>query len=146
VISTALGVVSIVLIIYILRNPLIYREEAARLLVVQSFVLRNQGKWINLRPESVQTYLDQQEDSFGARILLFDESRQLLADSGLKEYPGLRIPRLARERLTSVIRDSDGIPWLYMLRRLDNNYWLMVAVQRPTIAIPAILRDDLYPF
>jgi signal transduction histidine kinase len=143
VISTALGVVAAVLIVYIIRNPLIYRQEATRLLVVQSLILQNRGNWIDLDPENAQTYFDQQEDSYGVRILLFDGSRQLVADSGSPEYGGLRIPRLARERLASVIRDRDGIPWLYVLHRLENNDWLMVAVQRPNIALKTILRDDL---
>jgi signal transduction histidine kinase len=143
VISIALGVVSIVLVVYIIRNPLSFRQEAARLLVVQNILLRDQGKWINFRPENIQTYFDKQEDSYGARIVLFDESRQIVADSGSQQFAGIRIPRLARERLTSVIRDSDGIPWLYALRKLDNNYWLMVAVQRPKVALMTILGDDL---
>lgn len=144
VISIALGVVSLVLIVYIIRNPLIYRQEAARLLVVQNLILRDRGKWIDLRAENIQTYIDQQADSFGARIVVFNGSRQLVADSGSQEFAGLRFPRLARERLTSVIRDGDGIPWLYMLRQLENNYWLMVAVQRPNAALMNILRDDLF--
>ncbi len=143
VISIALGVVSIVLILYIIRNPLVFRQEAARLLVVQNIILRERGKWINSQPEDIQTYFDQQDDTFGARILLFDDSRQLLADSGSQQYAGIRTPRLIRERLTSVIRDSDGIPWLYMLRQLENKYWLMVAVQRPNVALTTLLRDDL---
>lgn len=142
-ISIALGIVSLVLIVYILRNPLVYRQEAARLLVVQRLMLGNRGEWIGLRPENIQTYFGQQEGFSGVRILLFDESRQLVADSGSQEYSVLRIPRLARERLASVIRDRDGIPWLYMLSQLENNYWLMVAVQRPTVALRTIFRDDL---
>lgn len=144
VISIALGVVSVVLIGYIIRNPLIYRQEAARLLVVQNLILRDRAKWINLRPENVQTYIDQQAESFGARIVVFDGSRQLVADSGSQDFPGLRFPRLARERLASVIRDSDGTPWLYMLRQLEKNNWLMVAVQRPNAPLMNILRDDLF--
>lgn len=143
VISIALGVVSAVLVVYLIRNPLIYRQEAARLLVVQNLILRNRGNWISIRPENIQTYFDQQEDSFGARIILFDESGQPVADSGSQEFGGLRIPRLTGGRSASVLRDSDGIPWLYRLRQLDNKYWLMVAVQRPTVALRTLLRDDL---
>ena len=144
VISTALGVVSVVLMVYIIRNPLIYRQEAARLLVVQNLILRDLGKWINLGPENIQAYINQHAESFGTRIVVFDGSRKLVADSGSPEFPGLRFPRLAREKLTSVIRDSDGIPWLYRLRQLENNYWLMVTVQRPNTALMNILRDDLF--
>jgi signal transduction histidine kinase len=144
VISIALGVVSVVLIVYIIRNPLIYRQEAARLLVVQNLILRDREKWINLRPENIQTYIENQAESIGTRILVFDVSRQLVADSSSSEFPGLRFPRLARERLTSVIRDSDGTPWLYMLRQLEKDYWLMLAVQRPNVPLMNILRDDLF--
>ena len=43
VISVALGVVSLVLLVYLVRNPLIYRQEAARLLVVQGMLLKRPG-------------------------------------------------------------------------------------------------------
>jgi signal transduction histidine kinase len=143
VISAALGVVFIALIIYILRNPLVYRQEAARLLVVQNLIIRNRENWTNLRPEAIQSYFDQQQEFLDARVILFNEERQLVADSGSQDYARLRLPRLARERMAGMIRGGDGIPWLYSLRRLENNYWLMVAVQRPDIALTTILRDDL---
>ena len=142
VISVALGVVSLVLLVYLVRNPLIYRQEAARLLVVQGMLLKDQGKWPAVQPADLQNYVDQLGDSLDTRILLFDSSRQVMADSGNQEFAALRMPKLPRERITNIIRDNEGIPWLYLLRQLDNNNWLMVTAPRPRFALLTLLRDD----
>lgn len=142
VISVALGVVSLVLLVYLVRNPLIYRQEAARLLVVQGMLLSDQGKWPAVQPADLQNYVDQLGDSLGTRILLFDSSRQRMADSGDQEFAALRMPKLPRERITNIIRDNEGIPWLYLLRQLDNDNWLMVTAPRPRFALLTFLRDD----
>lgn len=142
VISVALGVVSLVLLVYLVRNPLIYRQAAARLLVVQGLLLKEQGKWADMQPADLQNHIDQWGDSLDTRILLFDSSRQMMADSGNQELAALRMPKLPRERITNIIRDNEGMPWLYLLRQLDNNNWLMVAAPRPRFALLTILRDD----
>ena len=90
----------------------------------------------------LQNYVDQLGDSLDTRILLFDSSRQLMVDSGNQESTALRMPKLPRERITNIIRDNEGHPWLYLLRQLDNNNWLMVTAPRPRFALLTLLRDD----
>ncbi len=143
VVSIALGVVSVVLFVYLIRNPLIYRQEAARLLVVQNTLLRNQDSWTELPPEEKQLYIDQVDENYGARVVLYDPSRKLIVDSGYGKSSLFRLPRLSRVRVSNVLRDSDGSPWLFMLRQLENKDWLLVAVERPNVPFQTIIRDDL---
>jgi signal transduction histidine kinase len=144
VIAVALGVVSVVLFIYIVRNPMIYRQAAEKLLVVQGVLLKNQDKWADLPPDALQPFIDQLGTTYDTRIVLFDGSRQVMADSGLAEYGTLQMPRLPRLRISSVLRDSQNRAWLYILRQLDNKRWLLVSVPRPNLPLKTILRDDLF--
>jgi signal transduction histidine kinase len=144
VIVLALGVVSTVLLFYIVRNPLIYRQAAAKLLVVQGVLLRNQDKWADMPPDALQSFIGQLGTTYDTRIVLFDVSRQVLADSGSAENEALRMPRLPRLRTSSVLRDSEGNAWLYILRQLENKGWLLVSVPRPNVPLLTILRDDLF--
>jgi len=144
VITVALGVVSLVLLIYIARNPLIYRQDAARLLVAQSFLLKSQEQWTSLPPEAQQSYLDQLGSSYETRIVTFNSQQQVLTDSGRLTYTALRMPRFPRLRNSAVMRDSNGTAWLVLLRQVDHNKWLMISVPRPTVPLRSILRDDLF--
>jgi signal transduction histidine kinase len=144
VISVALGVVSLVLLVYIARNPLLYRQEAAKLLVVQSILTRNQGQWIDLPPQALQTYSDQLGSTYDTRILVLDGSRQIIADSGKTTSPALDLPRFPRLRPSSVVRDASGAMWLSLVRKLNNGNWLMVSTPRPAVPLRTILRDDLF--
>jgi signal transduction histidine kinase len=140
----ALGVVSFVLLIYIARNPLIYRQDAARLLVVQSVLLKSQEKWIDLPPEVQQSFMDQLGSTYDTRILIYDNQQQVLTDSGRSTFTALGMPRFPRLRNSAVMRDGQGTAWLYLLRQLGNSHWLMVSVPRPSVPFRSILRDDLF--
>lgn len=144
VISVALGVVSFVLLIYIARNPLIYRQDAARLLVVQSVLLKSQEKWIDLPPEVQQSFMDQLGSTYDTRILIYNNQQQVLTDSGRSTFTALGMPRFPRLRNSAVMRDGQGTAWLYLLRQLGNSHWLMVSVPRPSVPFRSILRDDLF--
>jgi signal transduction histidine kinase len=140
----ALGVVSIVLLIYIVRNPYLYRQDAARLMVAQSVLLKSQDKWTKLQPEAQQAFMDQLGATYDTRILTYDNQQQVKTDSGRSTFTALRMPRFPRLRNSAVIRDSNGTAWLYILQQLDNNNWLMVSVPRPNVPLRSILRDDLF--
>jgi len=144
VITVALGVISVVLFIYILRNPLINRQAAAKLLVVQGVLLGNQNDWQDLPPDALQSFIDQVGTTYNTRIVIFEDARQVVADSMLAEYGTLQLPRFPRLRPAAVMRDNAGNTWLYLLRQLDNQRWLLVSVPRPIVPLMTFLRDDLF--
>jgi signal transduction histidine kinase len=144
VITVALGVVSVVLIIFIFRNPMVYRQAASKLLVVQGLLLKNQDEWADMQPSSLQPFIENIESSYDTRITIYDSSRRLIADSGSAEYGPLKMPRLPRVRISSLLRDGSGQPWLYNLRQLENKRWLLISVPRPNVPVLTIIRDELF--
>lgn len=134
-IVTALAVVTIVLILFLLRNPFLYRQELVRLNAANE-VLASQ-----INPAE---NIDSIAKSFNVRMLLFSTSGSLLEDSS-NGLPELNLPaRPLIPRGLPAIRDVSGKIWLYSLKRLSNGNWLMAAAQRPKV-VPAIavLTDEL---
>ena len=134
-IVTALAVVTIVLILFLLRNPFLYRQEFVRLNAANE-VLAGQ---INPAGE-----VDSIAKTFNIRMLLFNAKGSLLVDSG-EGLPELALPaRTFIPRGLPAVRDLSGRIWLYSLKRLSDGNWLMAAAQRPKAAPAiAVLTDEL---
>jgi len=144
VIAVALGVISIALFIYVAQNPLVYRQAAAKLIVVDAALIRSQAEWANLSDQALQKQIERAGNNFDVRVVVFDQKRKVMADSQLKSAEPLELPRLARLRSSAVVRDAQGNPWLFNLRQLETGRWLMVAVLRPKVPLLTILRDELF--
>ncbi len=138
VITIALGVVVIVLFIFLLRNPVLYRETTQRLRTVQSQISENpRGVLDNL--ESVQR-IAQAND---ARVLIFDSTRTLIFDTN-PEQPELPFPRRnVLGRTSQFTTDSDGGLWLHATSRLPTGNVMLVAAPRPTVRLLNVFADEL---
>ena len=141
--AAALGVVAIVLLIYIIQNPSTYRQADTRLTIVATLVWNNQADWTNLSPAELQTRLKELDANYSTRIAIYNARRQLVFDSQAATRPALKMPLLPRLQLYSTLRDQNGKPWLYLLRRLNDGRWLLVAVPRPSVPLLTILGDEL---
>src|SRR5512134_3289875 len=76
VITVALGIVLLVLLVFLIRNPFLSREVQERLRTVKSLVTATPRKFINnpqLLAETAQIY--------DVRVLLFDANRDLVFDT-----------------------------------------------------------------
>src|SRR5512138_3570483 len=82
VIVTALAVVGLVLAIFLLRNPLLYRKTYLRLTAAEA-VLATQPQGAVVLPQ-VAEELD-------VRAMVFSREGQLMADSGVAQ-PGISLP------------------------------------------------------
>ena len=142
-IVTALSIVAIVLFVYLLRNPFLYRQTIARLKAVETVVLaldsQPQGQSLPITMEKVAR-------TFNVRILLFSKDRQILIDTrgntaSILPYPEKRI----LSRAVPLARDKNGGTWLYTLNQLQDDTWLMVAAPRPRLSILNIFTEDLLP-
>ena len=76
IIVTALGVVAMVLFIYLLRNPLLYRQTSERLKAVQAVVLQRESQ-----SQPVSVAAQKASRTFNVRILLYSQDRQLILDT-----------------------------------------------------------------
>jgi len=131
-IVTALGVVAFVLILYLLRNPVLYRQTFVELRAADSLIA-NQS---NGNTDFISQALN-------VRVLTFASDGMLLSDTD-PFSPPINLPSKGiLSRITQTVRDRTGKYWLYTLRQLSNDNWLMVASPRPKEPILALLTDEL---
>jgi two-component system OmpR family sensor kinase len=140
--SVALGIVAVVLLVYIITNPATYRQANAQMTVVATLLRKNETSLESLGISELRMRVEQLSQSSNVRIIIFDRKRQVVIDSLPAQMGSLRMPLLPRLRVASVLRDQNGQPWLYILQRLTNRQWLMVAVPRPSMPLLAVLSDE----
>jgi signal transduction histidine kinase len=127
------GVVLVVvfgaLAVYVARSNLIARLElnnvASRILERQTLPALKRADF-----DEIVTRLD---ENLGFRILVLDSQWETLADSRADTAGSLpSIPKPAREQLArvSTIEDAGGTDWLYVIRRLQGNFIVVVATPR----------------
>ncbi len=134
-IGTALAVVGIVLLIFLLRNPYIYRQAVLRLGVANG-VLRGTSL------SSVELTSVAQE--FGVRALVFSPDGTLVEDSEPGAAAFRLPPAILSPRALATARDQTGRLWLYTLSRTSGGNWLLVATPRPALApLVGIVSDEL---
>lgn len=138
VITLALGIVVTVLFIFLIRNPVLYRETTQRLRVVQSQIAENPRELLD-NPEAIQRIAEAND----VRVLIFDSSRNLVFDSS-PDQPQLPFPRRnLLGRNSQYATDADGGIWLHTTSRLPNGNVLVVAAPRPVIRILNVFADEL---
>ena len=138
IITIALSIVAIVLLVFLLRNPLASREIQQRLRTAQSLIVATPQKFID-NPNS----LEEITQTYNVRTLVFNSARQLVFDSN-SNMPSLPFPRrnlLGRNVQTS--RDANGEVWLYTSKRLSNDRILVLAAPRPRVPVLNLFTDQL---
>ncbi len=141
--AAALSVVAIVLFIYIIQNPSTYRQASTRLTVVASLLHKDETEWTNLSTADLQARIEQVDQAYSTRIILYSANRKLINDSQTALQPALSLPRFPRLRPYSILRDQNGNYWLYMLRHLNDGRWLLLGVPRPAVPLLTVLSDEL---
>jgi signal transduction histidine kinase len=134
-IAIALALVILVLTVFMLRNPLVYRQTYLRLQAAQSALLSE-----TVAAGRVGTVAQ----AFGVRVLRYSASGDLLEDSGGDAAIGPARPVLAGPP-QGVLRDGAGRLWLYSRARAVDGTWLLAAARRPRL-LPALglLTDELW--
>lgn len=142
-IVTALSIVAIVMFIYLLRNPFLYRQTIERLKAVETMVAARESL---SQGQSFPAIIERAARTFNVRIILYSKDRQILLDTRGDSASGLPYPeKRILSRATPLIRDEKGGAWLYTLSQLPDSTWLMVAAPRPRFSILNIFTDDLLP-
>jgi len=144
----ALTVTVLFIIVYLIRNPFVYRQTFTRLRDIEAILQTNQPGLGKLPIDSLLPILKQYDQTFDVRLLVFDKNRQLQVDSRAESSPALSQPRLLRIlMLNRVLKDDSGAYWLFIAEKLSNERWLVLAVPRPKVQLLTIIRDDLFlPF
>jgi signal transduction histidine kinase len=135
-IATALTVVAFVLLIYLIRNPVLYRQTSARLNAAEALILARPSQQ---SPDS----LTKVADNLDVRILVFGQDQILKSDTR-PSAAALPLPgKPFFNRNTPIVRDASGKVWLYTFSSLPNGDTLMVAAPRPRVPILAVFADSL---
>ena len=142
-ILTALLIVAAVLFIYLLRNPILYRQATSRLKAVETIVTsREVGQF----GSDLSRRLENAAQTFDVRLIQFSQDQRILVDANPGNFPKLPFPQPAKLlRANPITRDVNGKAWLYTLTQLPDQTWLMVAIQRPKVSVLGFLTDELLP-
>jgi len=144
-IIAALAVVALIFVVYLVRNPLIYRQAAVKMATAQNLLVARQDEWLNLPPKQRQTAIEQFGSEFELRILLVTPKREVLLDSQ-PDKPALEVRRLARLAVNvQLLRDAQGGTWLFSTKKLKDGNFLLTALPRPKFSVWAALTDELMP-
>ena len=139
-IATALSVVAVVLLLYLIRNPGIYRQTLDRLHSAEALLLARPAELFDLKNT---TALERTADNFNVRILVFGMNKSLRYDTTPADA-ALPLPKkTAQNRNVTSLRDADGKFWLFTVSPLSNGDVLMVAAPRPRLSVLNIFADEL---
>lgn len=138
---TALGIVALVLFIYLLRNPFLYRQTNERLKAVQAVVMEREDQ-----SQSISDAAQKASREFDVRVLLYSMDKQLILDTSSGQEISLPFPQQRFiPHKTPIVRDANGAVWLYSIEKLPDQTYLAVASPRPRISILTVFTDDFLP-
>lgn len=147
VVGVALGIVALALLLYLLRNPLLYRQTVLELRLAGNIIARRAPQMANESLEQWTQALRRMDENLGVRLILLAEDGSVLVDSrsgSSGELPPM-LPIKEPKLHLPAFRDLEGVTWLYTLQPLSGRIMLMVAKERPKVPVLAILTDNLLP-
>ncbi len=140
-IVTALGIVAVVLFVSLLRNPILYRQTIERLQAVQTVVMEGEG-----RSNPISVVAKNASRTFDVRVLLYSKDKQVILDTYSDKNTPLPFPgKKLISRKNPIVRDTNGIAWLYSVEQLPDKTFLVIASPRPRVPIVNLFTDDFLP-
>ena len=137
-ITTALTIVAVVLLVFLVRNPLQTRQIQQELKSAQALIAADPKRYL-----ADAAALEAVARENKVRVLVFNASRKVLSDTaqGQASLPFPRKNILGRNTQTAL--DENGTAWLYSSARLNDNRILVVAAPRPRVPVLSIFTDEL---
>jgi two-component system OmpR family sensor kinase len=139
-IATALVVVAVVLMLYLIGNPLLYRQTLYRLRAAEGLIMQRQDEMIR---SGNLTALTRIAETLDVRVLIFSSDQTLRLDTNPADPP-LGFPRkpMMPRGVPSLV-DADGGFWLYTMNRLPGGETLVVSAPRPSVPVFNVFTDEL---
>jgi signal transduction histidine kinase len=148
-IGAILGIVTLALLVFLVRNPRLAREAELNLASAANALQRQP---IELAQGQDPTFLISEvlraDKLLNVRIALFDPSNVLLADS--RSAGEAAIPPQATQRRPrggpeiAEFADSAGKTWIYTTRNLVGGYLLLVSTPRPRAPLVSLFTDEFF--
>lgn len=139
VIAIALGIVAVVLLVFLIQNPLLSRQTQQQLNTVKEIILENPQRFFRN-----QDLLQNLSQANNVRVMVFNANREVVIDTN-PDKPQIPFPRrnlLNRNSQTAL--DTNGNAWLYVFSRLQNGQILVVTAPRPRVAVLSIFADQFF--
>ena len=137
VITIALAIVTLVVLTFLIRNPLASRQIQERLRKAQNTILANPQQFTG-NPSAIEEL----KQTYDVRVLVFDSNRDLVFDSNPND-PKIPCPRRnIFSRVAQSVRDENGKVWLYTFKRVTQDRILVIAAPRPRVPAVNIFTDQ----
>jgi len=144
-IGANLFIVGTVLVIYLIRNPVEYRQTMTQLRRVESVLLADSPNFSGSSKLTQRSILSKFDDLYQIRFLVLDNQRNILFDTRGDNSATFSLRTVRFLRLKAYIRDTDNQAWLVLIKRISSSEWLVLAVPRPKVQILEVLRDEMIP-
>jgi signal transduction histidine kinase len=139
IITIALTIVAVVLLVFLIRNPVVSRQTQQQLRTALNLITENPRVYIN-----DSEALGSITQTYGVRVLVFSASRELILDTN-PEQPQIPFPRRnVLNRGSQVALDTNGDAWLYAFNHLNGGQTVVVAAPRPRVPVLNIFADELF--
>ena len=137
--TIALGIVAVVLLVYLVRNPVSSRQTQQQLTTVKDLILENPQNFLRN-----QNQLQELTQSNNVRVLVFNAARDVVIDTA-PDKPQIPFPRRnLLNRNIQIARDMEGNAWLYTFSRLQTGQILVVSAPRPRVPVLSIFADQFF--
>ncbi|OGO33462.1 MAG: hypothetical protein A2W35_07815 [Chloroflexi bacterium RBG_16_57_11] len=154
IISVVITIATAAVVLYLVRNPAIDRDELQRIRLVARLVVRRTPVFDEEFDPALPARLEQTarrvDDSLQARLAIYSPLGELLIDSRDGEAPPMPEFILLDRKLlftAPVFRDSTGQVWLYTTAPMEGGNTLVVATPRPKRSVWNLFREEfIRPF
>ncbi|MEI8131201.1 MAG: HAMP domain-containing sensor histidine kinase [Leptolinea sp.] len=131
------------------RNPFFYRQPIFLLRTSEAALANKLETSVPLNLEKIQAILERQARLDNLRFAVVDKNGQVIIDSNKETAPP--IPLFSSPPVVTgsdpisfdTFRDKEETVWLYILRPLNENTYLLAASKRNHLDFGIIFRDDI---
>jgi HAMP domain-containing protein len=149
-IGVTLGIVTLALVAFLIRNPRLARE-AETSLVLAANALQRQPIAADLARDSatINRAAEAADELLDVRVLVFDSGGSLIADSRSASEASLSLPAAPERRGTNAqvaeASDAAGQTWIYITRTFPRGFTVAVALPLPQAPLFSFFTDELFP-
>lgn len=148
-IAVILGIVTLALIVFLIRNPRLAREAEINLALAADAISRQQnGPAANLDAGQLAAAASNADELLGVRVLVYSSDGSLIADSR-SDSPAFTVdftlPRNAEAPEVREGQDASGEIWLYLSRHFQRGMTIVAATPKPRAELLAFFTDELFP-
>lgn len=134
-----------ILVIYLIRNPLVYTQTLDNLDNLKTALLIEQPQLASLPPSILKPVLMDFDSQNNVRLILVNNLRQVEVDTRAGTAGTFSRSSIRLFRLSPIIVDSKDQAWLVSISKVPGGDWLVLAVPRPKVPASGLLRKELPP-